>query len=90
MGRVGVSQEFTRAGKRKLRAERFDREGDRTVAEKAALISSILRDTALAWFDRHYAEAMEALIEEEKKATTLELTVAEAAYRGRRAPRKLM
>lgn len=85
MGRVGISQEFTRAGKRKLRAERFDREGDRTVAEKAALIASIQRDTALAWLDRHYTEAMETLIEEEKKATTLELTAAEAAYRGGRA-----
>ncbi len=85
MGRVGISQEFTRAGKRKLRAERFDREGDRTVAEKAALIASIQRDTALAWLDRYYAEAMVALIEEEKKATTLELTAAQAAYRGGRA-----
>jgi outer membrane protein TolC len=85
MGRVAISQQFTRAGKRKLRAERFDREGDRTVAEKAALIASIQRDTALAWLDRHYAEAMEVLIEEEKKATTLELTAAEAAYRGGRA-----
>ena len=85
MGRVGISQEFTRAGKRKLRAERFDREGDRAVAEKAALIASIQRDTALAWLDRHYAEAMVALIDEEKKATTLELTAADAAYRGGRA-----
>lgn len=85
MGRVGISQEFTRAGKRKLRAERFDREGDRTMAEKAALVASIQRDTALAWLDRHYAEAMEALIVEEKKATTFELTAAEAAYRGGRA-----
>lgn len=85
MGRVGISQEFTRPGKRKLRAERFDREGDMTVAEKAALIASIQRDTALAWLDRHYAEAMVALIAEEKTSATLELTSAEAAYRGGRA-----
>ena len=85
MGRVGISQEFTRAGKRKLRAERFDREGEATVAEKAALIATIQRDTALAWLDRHYAEAMVALITEAKRATTLELTAAEAAYRGGRA-----
>ena len=85
MGRVGISQEFTGAGKRKLRAERFDREGERTVAEKAALIVSIQRDTALAWLDRHYAEAMVALIAQEKRAATLELTAAEAAYRIGRA-----
>ena len=85
MGRVGISQEFTHAGKRKLRAERFDRAGDRTVAEKAALIASIQRDTALAWLDRHYAEAMVALIAQEKRAATLEFTTAEAAYRSGRA-----
>ena len=82
MGRVGISQEFTRAGKRKLRAERFDREGDATVAEKAAVIASIQRDTALAWLDRHYAEVMAALIAESKKITTLELRATEGAYRG--------
>ena len=85
MGRIGISQEFTRAAKRKLRAERFDHEGDATVAEKDALIASIQRETAMAWLDRYYAEAMAVLIGQESKTSTLELTAAEAAYRSGQA-----
>lgn len=84
MGRVAVSQEWTRASKRQLRAQRFDREGEKTQAEKAAIIATIQRETASAWLERHYAEAMAALIVEQKKAAELEIMAADAAYRSGR------
>ncbi len=84
MGRVAVSQEWTRASKRHLRAQHFDREGEKTRAEKAVLIATIQRETASAWLERHYAEAMAALIVDQKKAAELEITAADAAYRSGR------
>jgi hypothetical protein len=57
MRRVGVRQELTRADKRHWRADRFEREAEKFVAEKTAAGASIERDTALAWLDRYYAAA---------------------------------
>src|SRR5258705_6278966 len=57
MRRIGVMQELTRSEKLELRAQRFDREAEKSAAEKAAAVASIQRDTALAWLDRYYAEA---------------------------------
>ena len=82
--RVGVMQEFTRSEKRQLRAERFEREAQKSLAEKSALIASIQRDTALAWLDRYYAEAMTAVIVEQAKEVRLEILAAESAYRAGR------
>ena len=84
MRRIGVMQEFTRGEKRKLRAERFERETERTAAEKAATLAGIQRDTALAWLDRYYAEAMSAVIAEQIKESRLEIEAAESAYRAGR------
>lgn len=84
MGRVAVSQEWTRAEKRTLRAQRFERASGITRAEQAALIAAIQRDTAIAWLDRYYAEAMAATLVELRKELALELVAAEADYRGGR------
>lgn len=84
MRRIGVMQEFTRADKRRLRAERFERDAELALTEKDAAIASIERDTALAWLDRHYAEAMHALVEQQAAQARLELAAAEGAYRGGR------
>jgi len=40
MRRIGVMQEFTRGEKRQLRAERLEREADRTLAEKSATLAA--------------------------------------------------
>ena len=82
--RVGVMQEFTRSEKRQLRAERFEREAQKSLAEKTALLASTLRDAALAWLDRYYAEAMAAVIVEQAKEVKLEILAAEGAYRAGR------
>lgn len=82
--RIGISQEFTRSEKRELRAQRFEREAERSLAEKTATIASIQRDTALAWLDRYYAEAMAAVIAEQAREVKLEVSAAESAYRAGR------
>jgi outer membrane protein TolC len=82
--RIGVVQEFTRSEKRQLRAERFEREAQISLAEKTALLASIQRDTALAWLDRYYAEAMAAVIAEQAGQVKLEIVAAESAYRAGR------
>ncbi len=84
MRRIGVMQEFTRDEKRQLRAQRFEREAEKSLAEKAAAIAAIQRDTALAWLERYYAEAMAAVIAEQSKQVGLEIVAAESAYRGGR------
>ena len=84
MGRVAVAQEWTRAEKRQLRTQRQNREGDKTQAEKTATVAEIQRDTALAWLDRYYAEAMAAVIAEQHKAVAFEIVMADSAYRGGR------
>ena len=81
MRQIGLMQEFTRGEKRQLRAERFEREAERAVAEKSAMLATIQRDTALAWLDRYYAEAMAAAIAEQARETGLEVEAAENAYR---------
>ena len=84
MRRIGVMQELTRGNKRVLRAQRFDREAEKSLAEKDAAIASIQRNTALAWLDRYYAEAMVAVIAEQAGQVKTEIVAAEGAYRGGR------
>lgn len=84
MRRIGLMQEFTRGDKRQLRAERLEREADRSLAERSATLALIQRDTALAWLDRYYAEAMAAVVAEQIKAARLEIEAADSAYRSGR------
>lgn len=84
MTSVGVMQEFTRAEKREARAERFEREAEKSVAERVASIATIQRDTALAWLDRYYAEAMLTVISEQSRQARVEIEAAESAYRAGR------
>jgi outer membrane protein TolC len=84
MRSVGLMQEFTREDKRRARAERFEREADKSFAEKEARIAAIRRDTALAWLDRYYAEAQAAVVAEQSRQARLEIEGAETAYRSGR------
>ena len=81
MASVGVMQEFTRADKREARAERFAREADKALAERDVRVAAIQRDTALAWFDRYYAEAMATIVLQQGAAARTEIDAAEGAYR---------
>jgi outer membrane protein TolC len=84
MRRIGVMQEMTRSEKRELRARRYTGEANKAAAEKAAAIASIDRNTALAWLDRYYAEAMARVIAEQLEQVNAEIVAAEGAYRGGR------
>jgi outer membrane protein TolC len=84
MRRIGVMQEFPRSEKRRLRAERFEREAEQSRAEKSAASAAILRDSALAWLDRYYAEMTATLLAEQSALARLEIDAAESAYRAGR------
>jgi outer membrane protein TolC len=84
MRRIGLSQEMTRGEKRDLRAQRYTGEANKAAAEKAAAVASIDRNTALAWLDRYYAEAMARVIAEQSEQVKAEILAAEGAYRGGR------
>ena len=85
MRRIGVMQELTRAAKRDARAQRFEREAEKSLAEKDAVLAVIQRESALAWLDRYYAEAMARVLAEQLAQARLEVQAAEAAYRGARS-----
>ncbi len=84
MRRIGLMQEFTRSEKRQLRAQKFEREAEKSLVEKTAAVASIQRNTALAWLDRYYAEASAAVIAQQARETKLEIVAAEGAYRAGR------
>jgi outer membrane protein TolC len=84
MRRIGVMQEVTRSDKRRLRSDRFELEAQKTLAEKTVASAAIERDTALAWFDRYYADAMAAVIAQQGEQAKLEIQAAEGAYRAGR------
>src|SRR5437763_3543225 len=84
MRSVGVMQEFTRTEKREARAERFEREAEKSLAEKTASVAAIQRDAALAWLDRYYAEAMQTVISEQSRQAQVEIEAAESGYRAGR------
>jgi outer membrane protein TolC len=81
---IGVRQELTRADKRRFRSERYEREAEKSVAEKSAALAAIQRDTALAWLDLYYAQAAAAIVAEQGEQATLEVQAAEGAYRAGR------
>jgi outer membrane protein TolC len=85
MRSIGVMQEWTRSEKRGLKRERYEREAEKTEAEKRATIAAIQRNTALAWLDVYYAQAMVETIRQQAAASQLEIGAAESAYRAGRA-----
>lgn len=81
MRSIGVMQELTSGDKRRLRIERARREGERIQAERVETTANVQRDTALAWIERRYAQAMVDLIREQVQQAQLEVQGAEIAYR---------
>jgi outer membrane protein TolC len=84
MRQIGVMQEITRSDKRQARADRFEREAEKTLAEREATVAAIQRNTALAWLDRYYAEAMATVVAEQGREARAEIEAAEGAYRAGR------
>ena len=84
MRRVGVMQEFTRGDKRRLRSQALTQEAEKSLIEKNQALATIQRDTALAWLDRYYAEAMVSAIGEQAVQVKFAIQAAEGAYRAGR------
>ncbi|MFZ6639980.1 TolC family protein [Undibacterium sp. TC4M20W] len=84
MRRIGIMQELTGSDKRQLRAARYDRAVNKSMAEKSSTIAAIQRDTAIAWLDRYYAERMAAIAAEQANQAKLEIEAAESSYRAGR------
>lgn len=81
MRRIGVAQEFPRAEKRQLRAERFERDAQRVAAQRQLIQATLERDTALAWLDSYYAQAMRVLVQQQLLETRLQAEGANSGYR---------
>src|SRR5258708_8997756 len=84
MRRIGLMQELTREKKRELRGQKIEREADKSTAAEDAAIAPIQRDSAIAWLERYYAEAMAAVLAEQAAQARTEIIAAEGAYRGGR------
>jgi outer membrane protein TolC len=80
MRRVGVMQELPRAEKRQLRAERFEREADRTLAESQVNLASLQKATALSWIERYYTQQMRDLVLRQIQETKLQVQATEAGF----------
>ena len=85
MRRIGLMQEFTRLGKRRARAQRYEGEAAKSQATRLAIATQIERDTALAWLERYYAEQMASLVAEQAVQAGLAIDAADSAYRAGRA-----
>jgi len=81
---VGLMQELTRPTKLRARAAESQQAVRLAEAQKAQALAAVQRDSALAWFERYYAEATEQTVLQQLQAARLEVTAAEAAYRGGR------
>ena len=81
MRRIGLSQEITRSDKRLLKTERFERDAERAQAQRQLVFAALQRDTALAWLDVYYAQAMRTLVQQQLEETRLQGQSAEIAFR---------
>lgn len=84
MRRIGVMQEIPLLEKRQLRAQRFTREAERVQAQRQVTLANVQRDTALAWLDRHYAQAQRELLQQQIEETGLQVQAADSAFRTNR------
>ena len=73
-------QDFPRAEKRQLRAERFERDAQRALAERQTAIASVQRNTATAWLDRYYAQAMREWLLRQMEESKLQVDAAQAVF----------
>ena len=69
---IGVSQDFPRAAKRRLRAEQREREADRLHDERRLTALSVRRDASLAWLDCWRAESARQIASDTLDAAQLQ------------------
>lgn len=81
MRRIGIAQELPRAAKRQLRTERLERDAQRVLAQRQLTQANVERDTALAWLDRYYTQAMRNLVQQQLLETRLQVQAADSGFR---------
>ncbi len=84
MRRIGLVQELPREEKRRLKTERFERDAQRAEAQRQLVLAGLQRDTALAWLERYYTQAMRQLLAEQLAQTRLQTQAADIAFRAGR------
>ena len=84
MRRIGVMQEITRSDKRRLKTERFERDAERAQAQRQLVFAGLQRDTALAWLELYYSQAMRKLVQQQLEETRLQGQGADTAFRSGR------
>ena len=78
---IGISQEFPRAEKRRLRGELLERESERLRAEEHLANRSLRRDAALAWLDVWRYERTRSLVRASLREAETQQQAAEIALR---------
>ncbi len=84
MRRIGLSQEITRSDKRQLKAERFENDAERAQAQRQLVLAKLQRDTALAWLDGYYTQAIRILMQQQLEETRRQVEGADIAFRSGR------
>ncbi len=82
--KVGVSQEFPRAEKRRLRGAMAQLEAQRDTEELEVTRRAIKRDAALAWLEVFYPESALTLVQAQEKEMEAQFEAAKIAYRASR------
>ena len=86
MSKVGLMQEFPRAEKRRLKAQRAEREAERGTVAVESTTLSVSREAASAWLARRYAADAERVIAAQIGEADLAVSTVMAAYRAGKAP----
>lgn len=82
MRSVGIMQEITRPSKLRARTAESEEAVRLAEAKQVQTLVEVRRDSALAWLNRYYAETADRTVLEQVGAVRLEVTAADAAYRG--------
>ncbi|MHA6829612.1 TolC family protein [Ralstonia pseudosolanacearum] len=84
---ISVMQEFTRADKRRAKADRYAAEADAAEARRDVGLADVQRNTVAAWLARWYAEQTDLLLGHHGQPLELARRAAMAAYRSGRGTR---
>lgn len=82
MRSIGIAQTYTSEAKRRAREKVFERSVDKANIAKSLSLTVVRKNTAQAWFASYYLQQIETLLIREKHEATLQVSAAEAAYRG--------
>ncbi len=82
--KVGISQDFPRAEKRRLRGAMAQLEAQRDTEEFEVMRRAVMRDAALAWLEVFYPESALTLVQAQEKETEAQLEAVKIAYRAGR------